>query len=869
MPRFVSRAITMIVSVGAVAAMVAGGLLSAGGEAPALTLAPTGHWVFNRSEHAALHIDPGTGRVDAAVTSPDLEVTAAGPAPMVLAGADNGYVLAANRVTVFGKSSLTVDAGYPVPDTSAEMPVGIETVGGPYLVYRSTGVVVRLGPTPVTVQSGGPLGRPTHTDDGTVWLQRADNGDVSRLPAEADRADYVTGHPADRRHALTVVDDTAAIVDLAADTLTPVSAGGAGTARPLGLDLPDDALVADRTTADGFLPVITPNPSRLVLIPLGAAAAARGGAPTTVDLPPGSYQPPLATDDSTAVVNTSTNTLATISSTGSTLDRTPVDGGASARLSRGADGNAYLDDDRGRHTYVVGRTSGAITPVGTTTVPDVPTAAPAARRVPVTPPARRLPTPDLSPAVAPVVPAVPVVPAGPAVAPADPPARPADVPVVPPSGADPPRTGGNPDPVVPTGIQVPVAPPADEPVSTPPVDVPEVVPVRPEAESAPAGPPGPPSGLSARATGATDARTVSAQVTWAAPTGVVDGFVVEVDGGVAARPTTTSATVTLPGACTAHRIAVQAVRTAAAGAGDGGQLIGEAVTTTVPAYWPQAQCLPAARTVTARSTGGKAIAVKVAGADTRYLEADCTVLLGSTRMWQGTCAAAANGITVNAPAYDTSYTVSVRATNDHGTSTGDAVTVRTGPDPTATQQQQQEEDPPQQGGTATTTTQPTYGPQQIVYRVSSQNGGTSHEMPSGASMSQIFTADVDVVDTIGVIVGIDPKVADPGTAHTLTLQLIGGGRVVAQGSLATRNNVETRLDITGTKVTRGATYTLKVINTSSEPQGFYTNPPGTGTTPDVAPGSARVRITDENGHPGTTTSSTSALSGIVLGRSLQ
>ena len=33
--------------------------------------------------------------------------------------------------------------------------------------------------------------------------------------------------------------------------------------------------------------------------------------------------------------------------------------------------------------------------------------------------------------------------------------------------------------------------------------------------------------------------------------------------------------------------------------------------------------------------------------------------------------------------------------------------------------------------------------------------------------------------------------------------------------------------------------------------------------------SARVRITDENGHPATTISSTCALSGIVLGRSLK
>jgi hypothetical protein len=194
--------------------------------------------------------------------------------------------------------------------------------------------------------------------------------------------------------------------------------------------------------------------------------------------------------------------------------------------------------------------------------------------------------------------------------------------------------------------------------------------------------------------------------------------------------------------------------------------------------------------------------------------------------------------------------------------------VRTGADPTPAQAQNpapQGQDPaPQGGGTA----QPTYGPQEVVYRVSSQNGAISHVMPQGASMSQTFTADVDVIDTIGVIVGIDPTITSPDVAHTLRLQLIGPG-VTKGGTLSTQDNVETRLQITGTKVTRGATYTLKVTNTSTDPQGFYVNPPGTGSTADVTPSSARVRITDEDGHPGTTTSPTSALSGIVLGRKLQ
>lgn len=128
---------TALISIVSVAAAVVAAMLTTSSVAPALTLAPAGHWVFNQGVRTAQHVDGGTGQVDAAVKAPD-----AGAASMALQGSDRGYLVAADRVTVFGKSTLTVESSFPLPGAGTEVPVGIETVGDPYLA-RVSGLASR------------------------------------------------------------------------------------------------------------------------------------------------------------------------------------------------------------------------------------------------------------------------------------------------------------------------------------------------------------------------------------------------------------------------------------------------------------------------------------------------------------------------------------------------------------------------------------------------------------------------------------------------------------------------------------------------------------------------------------------------------
>jgi hypothetical protein len=76
---------------------------------------------------------------------------------------------------------------------------------GPYVVYRSTGTVIRLGIPPTTLRAGGPLADPVHTEDGTLWLRRIDTGAICSLRDGADRLDCQIATPDGHRGALTVI----------------------------------------------------------------------------------------------------------------------------------------------------------------------------------------------------------------------------------------------------------------------------------------------------------------------------------------------------------------------------------------------------------------------------------------------------------------------------------------------------------------------------------------------------------------------------------------------------------------------------------------------------------------------------------------
>ncbi len=348
------RWIVVAASVVAVAGCVAAALLATGSVSPAVAFQPTGHWVFNRSEQVIAHVDAGTRQVDARVAVPN---PVADPL-FTLQGERQGFLVGRNAITTFGKSTLTVEG--TVPAAGPEVPVGIEVIGGPYLVYRTSGVLVRLGEPPVTVRAGGALDRPTSTDDGTVWVHRPDTGAVCALRRGADALDCARATAPGLPGALTVATSSAAYLDTADDVAHLVD-GAPRAPTAVGVDLPGAALIGDRDTR-GRLPAV--EPGRLVLadsagVPTGAA----GGPPVTVELGPDAFSAPVAADGIVAVVDQTRHRLLTFAVDGRALGAAdlPADG---ASVARGGDGRIYVDDADGAATYVVG-SDGSITPVTT------------------------------------------------------------------------------------------------------------------------------------------------------------------------------------------------------------------------------------------------------------------------------------------------------------------------------------------------------------------------------------------------------------------------------------------------------------------------------------------------------------------------
>ena len=367
--------------VAVVAAIVAAVLTATASAAPAIANTPAGHWIYDRVAGAAFHIDSGTHDVDAKVAAPD-----AGAVTLALQSQDQGFLVAGDRVTTFEKSDLTVAGTLAVP--SGETPLGIETDGGPYLVFRSIGTVVRLGLSSTTIQVGGSIATITYSATGVVWLRRADSGQIERIDKGADQVVGVATTPPGKHGALVEVGDTATFVDVDAATIAPLSDAGLGAAVPLGAELPADAAIADHDAA-GRLAAIAGG--RLVLVDAAAALAGRPVPPVTVPLEPGAYAPPAASATVVAVLNTTTGLLSTYSPDGKLLKTAELGPGAStALLQRGADGSIYVDDPAGGHTHAIGA-DGSITDVRTTADAPVAIAPPPNLRASVRPPPQQLP----------------------------------------------------------------------------------------------------------------------------------------------------------------------------------------------------------------------------------------------------------------------------------------------------------------------------------------------------------------------------------------------------------------------------------------------------------------------------------------------
>ncbi|MEV4133763.1 hypothetical protein AB0J72_16525 [Dactylosporangium sp. NPDC049742] len=315
-----------------------------------------GHWVYNSTFGSAFHVDGSAGQVDAQV-----KVPAGDPGSQVVQSEDSGYVVQRSRITVFSKSTLSVEETRTPPAT--ELPVVLEVAGGPYLVYRNAGQVARLGDPVATVAAGGPLSRPAATGDGTVWLHRIDSGSLCELARDASRlachAQLTQGHSG----ALTVVGDRPVLLDTTSDELRTVGQDGFGEPAAIGVDLPATAQVASSAVADR-LAVVDPERSQLLLIDTAGLQKRPVAKPIVVDLPKdGRFAEPVTTTNVVAVVDHTRNEVVTYDRGGTVKDRRKLPGGGTPALTKGEDNRIYADSGDGSHVLVVNGDNGSIVSV--------------------------------------------------------------------------------------------------------------------------------------------------------------------------------------------------------------------------------------------------------------------------------------------------------------------------------------------------------------------------------------------------------------------------------------------------------------------------------------------------------------------------
>ncbi|OXM72480.1 fibronectin type III domain-containing protein [Amycolatopsis sp. KNN50.9b] len=333
--------------VAVVVAGVAVAVSAAGRPLPGLNLAQGGHWIAFPGLDRVFHINGSARTVDASAEVPGLE-----PGSQVVQGETSGYVVGRSRIYEFGKSDLSVERSY-VPPTG-EVPVAIETPGGPYLVYREAGRVVRLGDGAVTIPAGGVLGDPVATPDGTVWLHRLDSGVLCRLPRDAEQVSCPVAAPAGHTGGLTVVGRDAAFVDTTSDVLRPVTGDGFGEPVPARMDLPPNARIAP-ADADGRVAVLDPATRRLHLVDSAGLDERRApAAPISLALADGDYAGPTVSGSSVVLLDLTRSTVLTYSSQGDPKRTMPVPPEAGEpRLARGEDARVYVDGAEGRHVLVV------------------------------------------------------------------------------------------------------------------------------------------------------------------------------------------------------------------------------------------------------------------------------------------------------------------------------------------------------------------------------------------------------------------------------------------------------------------------------------------------------------------------------------
>ena len=403
------------------AAAAVGALTGATSPRSAAQFAMTGHWVYNSVLEAVFHIDGATTNIDARLPM-DAEAGS-----QVLQGDTSGYVVGPHWIVEFDKASLTPEQSIAPP--ADEFPLGMEVVGGPYAVYRNTGKIVRLGDPTATILTGGAIGDPVVTEDGTVWMHRTGVGLICTLPKDAaEIADCPVAAPRDHAGALTIVDGRPAFVDLFTGQLHTVDGGAFGQGTPLGVPLSPNSRPATQDLG-GKVAILDPVRRSLHLVDTKAQPAR----PVTIALPAGDYEDPVSTGEVVALVDRRNGTVLTYGADGTATGEKQLNRKTGRpRLSRGEDKRVYVEDTEGTQVLVVAR-DGKVQDV---TVAGKPTTAP-----PQVPPQAPTPDPrptDPNPARPPARPRPPVQqPRKPTL----PPAVPASRPGAPPSVAAQPGNG--------------------------------------------------------------------------------------------------------------------------------------------------------------------------------------------------------------------------------------------------------------------------------------------------------------------------------------------------------------------------------------------------------------------------------------------
>jgi hypothetical protein len=311
---------------------------------PGAQFALTGHWVYNAILQNVFHIDGATTNIDAQARIPGEHGS------QVVQGDTSGFVVGTGRITEFGKSTLQVQRTITPP--ADEVPFPMEIVGGPYLVYRNAGKVVRLGDPVTTVSVGGAVGDPVSTKDGAVWLHRMETGQICTLRRGADRIDGCPVSAAkDHFGALTVVDDQPRFVDLFAGQLYTIDGDHFGPGTQLGVPVSPNARAA-ANDVDGRVAILDPARHTISLVDTHQPPAT----PVTTALPGADYDGPVSTGSVVVLVDRQSGAVLTFGADGSRRDEKPIKNKAGQpRLSKGEDDRVYVEDADGTQVLVVAK----------------------------------------------------------------------------------------------------------------------------------------------------------------------------------------------------------------------------------------------------------------------------------------------------------------------------------------------------------------------------------------------------------------------------------------------------------------------------------------------------------------------------------